>query len=159
MAYMNNQEKAEENRSSAYTLLFVGGLGFILVVLFFFDLLPIHRLAGNKYMISGVMGSLFLLFFIMGVVSMCNAKIFARSADKENGLTLQIKKWCLQNITKEQIDMDLSFTEDTSEELKYFSRFDKVKAAIKSQFMNLDEAYLDRLIDEIYSEIFEEKQG
>lgn len=53
--YVNNQEKAEENRTSAYTLLLVGGIGFILVVLFFFDFLPIHRLAGNKYMISGVM--------------------------------------------------------------------------------------------------------
>ena len=154
--YVNNQEKAEENRTSAYTLLLVGGIGFILVVLFFFDFLPIHRLAGNKYMISGVMGTLFLLFFVMGVVSMRNAKIFAKSADKENNLTLQIKKWCLQNITKDEIDKNLIFSADTSEELKYFSRFEKVKTIIKSQFMNLDEAYLDRLIDEIYSEIFEE---
>lgn len=154
--YVNNQEKAEENRTSAYTFLLVGGIGFILVVLFFLDFLPIRRLAGNKYMISGVMGTLFLLFFVMGVVSMRNAKIFAKSADKENNLTLQIKKWCLQNITKDEIDKNLTFSEDTSEELKYFSRFERVKAVIKSQFMNLDEAYLDRLIDEIYSEIFEE---
>ena len=28
---------------------------------------------------------------------------------------------------------------------------------IQNQFVNLDEAYLDRLIDEIYPEIFEEE--
>ena len=156
--YVNNQEKAEENRASAYTLLLVGGIGFIFIVLAFFDLLPIHRLVGNKYIICGVMGTLFLLFFVMGVVSMRNAKVFAKSADKENGLTLQIKQWCLQNIKKCEIDENLAFTEDTSEELKYFPRFEMMKAIIKSQFMNLDEAYLDRLIDEIYSEIFEETQ-
>lgn len=154
--YVNNQEKAEENRTAAYALLFVGGIGFILVALFFFDLLPIPSFEGNKYIISGVMGTLFLLFFVMGVVSMRNANVFAKSADKENNLTLQIKKWCLDNIRKDETDRDLDFAADTSEELKYFARFERVKAIIKSQFMNLDEAYLDRLIDEIYSEIFED---
>lgn len=156
MAYVNNQEKAQENRTSAYALLLVGGIGFLLVALFFFDLLPIGSFGVNKYMISGVLGTLFLLFFVMGVVSMRNAKIFEKSADKENSLTLKIREWCLQNIRKEEIDKELSFSADTSEELKYFSRFERIKTVIRSQFMNLDEAYLDRLIDEIYGEIFEE---
>ena len=41
------------------------------------------------------------------------------------------------------------------EELKYFQRIDCMKQMIVRQFMNLDEAYLDRLIEEVYPEIFE----
>lgn len=156
--YVNNEERAQENRSSAYTLLVVGGAGFVLIVLFFFDLLPIHRLVMNKYMVSGVMGTLFLLFIVMGCVSLRNSKILAKKAGKENNLTLEIRKWCTGNLSAENIDSNLEFSEDTTEELKYFARFDMIKSTIQSQFMNLDEAYLDRLIDEIYPEIFEDGQ-
>lgn len=158
-AYVNNEEKAEENRTSAYTLLLVGSAGLILVLLFFFDVLPIHRSAVNKYMISGVMGVLFLLFIVMGFVSMKNSRILAKKACKENNLTIEIKKWCMDNLKKENVDAMLSFEKETPEELMYFQRFEKMKAMIQNQFMNLDEGYLDRLIDEIYPEIFEEAEA
>ena len=48
-SYVNNSEKAENNRASAYTLLIVGSIGFILVVLYFLDVIPVRGL--NKYMI------------------------------------------------------------------------------------------------------------
>ncbi|MGN0377770.1 MAG: hypothetical protein ACI4ED_09050 [Suilimivivens sp.] len=156
--YVNNEEKAQENQSSAYTLLIVGGAGLVLIVLFFFDLLPIHSLVLNKYMVSGVLGTLFILFIIMGFVSLRNYKILIRKAGKENNLTSEIKKWCAESLSADYIDSNLAFSEDTTEELKYFARFDKIKSIIQSQFMNLDEAYLDRLIDEIYPEIFEDGQ-
>lgn len=156
--YVNNEERAQENKSSAYTLLVVGGAGLILVVLFFLDILPIRGFAVNKYMISGVMGTLFILFIIMGIVSLRNSRILAKKAGKENNLTLEIKKWCSENMSAGSIDGQLEFAEDTADELKYFARFEKLKIMIRSQFLNLDEAYLDRLIDEIYPDIFEKGQ-
>lgn len=156
--YVNHAERAEENRTSAYVLLTVGGIGFVFIILYFFDLLPIHRLLGNKYMVSGVMGALFLLFFIMGIVSLRNSKVLAKKAKRENNLTEQIKKWCMENLIKESMDEKLSFEGDMPEELKYFPRFELMKAMVKRQFMNLDEAYLDRLMDELYPEIFEDEQ-
>lgn len=157
--YVNNEEKAEENRTSAYTLLLVGSVGLILILLFFFDVLPIHRTVVNKYMVSGVMGVLFILFIVMGFVSMKNSRILAKKACKENNLTVEIKKWCRENLKKEKVDAMLSLEDEPSEELKYFQRFEKMKAMIQNQFMNLDEGYLDRLIDEIYPEIFEEAEA
>lgn len=157
--YVNHAERAEDNRTSAYVLLMVGGIGFILIVLYFFDLLPIHRLVGNKYMISGVMGALFLLFFIMGIVSLRNYRVLKKKAKKEDNLTEQIQKWCMENLQKDSMDERLSFEEDTSEELKYFPRFELMKTMVKKQFMNLDEAYLERLMDELYPVIFEDEQA
>lgn len=155
--YVNNEEMASENRSSAYTLLLVGGIGLIAVVLFFFDIIAIHVSTLNKYMISGVMGALFVLFLVMGAVSFKNSKLLAKKAGKEKNLTQEIQKWCRENLSGEAIDKELAL-EGFPEEVKYFQRFEKVKAMIKNQFMNLDEAYLDRLIDESYHEIFGETE-
>ena len=135
-SYVNNSEKAENNRSSAYTLLIVGSIGFILVVLYFLDVIPVRGL--NKYMISGVMGALFLLFIIMGCVSLRSARIFEKKAGSENNLTSEIKKWCMTNLSA-----------------KDFARTERVKELISGKFMNLDQDYLERLADEIYASIFE----
>ena len=106
-------------------------------------------------MISGVMGVMFVLFIIMGIVSMKNSRVLEKKAGKENNLTQEIKKWCLDNLSESFIDGSYEPGEQTEEE-KYFKRFDIIKGLIQKQFMNLDEAYLDRLIDEVYPEIFGE---
>ncbi|MDO4463204.1 MAG: hypothetical protein Q4C57_01485 [Bacillota bacterium] len=153
--YVNNEEKAEENRASAIALLAVGGIGLVATVLFYFDYFDINSSLIGKYVISGVMGVVFILFIIMGIVSLRNSRILRKEAHKENNLTAEIKKWCIENLYEDEIDRLLD-VEQQSVELKYFQRFDYVKSTIQNQFMNLDEDYLDRLIEEIYSEIFKE---
>lgn len=152
--YMNNAEKAEDSRTSAYALLGVGSLGFVVVVLFFLDIVELNMSLTGKYMITGVMGVLFVLFIVMGIISLKNSRILTQKAYKENNLTVEIKKWCMIYMDKETIDRELELSEQP-EELKYFQRTAHMKQMIRKQFMNLDEAYLDRLIEEVYPEIFE----
>lgn len=152
--YMNNAEKAEDSRTSAYALLGVGSLGFVIVVLFFLDIVELNMSLTGKYMITGVMGVLFVLFIIMGIVSLKNSRLLTQKAYKENNLTVEIKKWCVTYMDRESIDRELELS-GQQEELKYFQRTAYMKQRINNQFMNLDEAYLDRLIEEVYPEIFE----
>lgn len=152
--YMNNAEKAEDSRTSAYALLGVGSLGFVIVVLFFLDVVELNMSLTGKYMITGVMGVLFVLFIVMGIVSLKNSRILTKKAYKENNLTVEIKKWCVTYMDKETMDRELELS-GQQEELKYFQRIAYMKQMINKQFMNLDEAYLDRLIEEVYPEIFE----
>lgn len=152
--YRNNEEKAEDSRTSAYALLGVGCLGFIAVILFFCDVIDMPMSVTDKYMFSGVMGVFFLLFIIMGAVSLRNSRILTGKAHKEKNLTIEIKKWCVGSMEKGRIDQELELA-GQQEELKYFQRIDYMKKMISRQFMNLDEAYLDRLIEEVYPEIFE----
>ena len=105
------------------------------------------------------MGSLFLLFFIMGIISLKNSKVLEKKAKKENNLTQEIQKWCMENMTKDSVDGMLLLDEDTTEEIKYFQRFEMMKELVNRQFMNLDESYLDRLMDELYPVIFEDGQA
>lgn len=160
-AYQNSASKAEDNRSSAYTLLFVGILGFILVLLVFVGVIPLYQNASTtKYLICGVMGAMFILFIVFGVVSMRNSKVLLIKAKSEDSLLSELTKWCEENLSAEQIDTGLfddEIQEELVEEQKYFKRTDKMKATISDKFMNLDEALLEHFVDEYYQGLFENK--
>ena len=153
--YVNNEEKAKENKASAYALLLVGSIGLAGIVLFFFDIIPTNMNRYSKYMISGVMGAFFILFLIMGFVSLRNFKVFSKNATSENNLTAEIKKWCIDNFHKDEIDSIIGFSDEISEEVRFFERDKYLKEKVNLQFMNLDHAYVNRLIEEIYPDIFE----
>ncbi|MCR4787847.1 MAG: hypothetical protein K5888_04605 [Lachnospiraceae bacterium] len=152
--YVNNQERADENKSSAWTLLLVGVAGLATDICYFLGIIPNHMSDSGKYMVCGVMGVMFLLFLIMGFVSLRNSRLFMKKAYSENNLTETIKNWLTENVKKDEIDEKLGFT-DEAEELRYFGRISEMKDMINDQYMNLEGSYIDRIIEEIYPEIFE----
>ena len=153
--YRNSALQAEDNRTSAYTLFFVGILGFVLDILVFMNIVPLFRGAGTtRYFVCGVMGAMFILFIIFGIVSMRNSKILLVQARSEDTLMSELRKWCLENLKAEQIDSGLSFG-DMPEEQKYFRRTDKMKELINNKFLNLDQGLLEHFVDEYYQELFE----
>lgn len=160
-AYQNSAAKAEDNRSSAYTLLFVGIVGFIIVLLIFVGVIPLYRSASTtKYLVCGVMGALFVLFIVFGIVSMRNSRILFIKAKSEDSLLSEMTKWCQEHMSAQQVDDGLSDEEswaETAEEQKYFRRTDKMKRIISDKFMNLDEAFLEHFVDEYYQELFEKQ--
>ena len=149
--YVESSKKAQDFKSGGLSLLLVGGLGLIFVLLVLFNIIPLHMNLFSKYLIIGVMGTLFILFIVMGLLSMKSYKKFEIKASEEDNLTQKLTIWCQENLTKENIDTDI---EDTSEELLYFQRSEKMKELISNKFMNLDAAFLDSFIDDIYPEIF-----
>ena len=153
--YMDSAERAEDNRSSAWTLLVIGGLGMVVMILGMFGMLPFS--VSNPYMFYGIMSALFVLFIVMGFVSMKNAKIFAKKAESENTLKDTVLKWCNENLTAQKIDSHIQDIENTAEEEVCLKRYAVMKYLINHQFMNLDQGFVDRLIDnELYDQIFEE---
>ena len=153
-AYVNNAEKAEDHRTSAFTLLFVGLAGLVLVVLFFFGVIRISMSQFSRFMITGIMGVMFLLFFIMGIVSLKSFHKYRERANEENSRTDEIRKWCRENLFPEQIDRVLA-SEDMPEELKYFERASYIRKEINGKFVNLNDAYVESIVEEIYSELYE----
>lgn len=154
--YENSAERAADNKSSAYMLLIVGGLGLLVVALGIAGVLPFRLTGTMKYMTYGIMSALFVLFIIMGVISMKSYRFFAKKAESENSLRSTIEKWCLENIKAEDIDGEISVAE-SSEEEKYFKRTSRMKEKISKQFLNLDEAFLENFVDEIYDQFFDEE--
>ena len=152
-AYLNSAQKAEDNRSSAWTLLLVGGIGMLVLILGMLNVLPFN--IGNPYMFYGVMSAVFILFIVMGFVSMKNAKFFAKNAESENTLKNTLLDWCKENLTAEVIDGKIQYAAQMEEEVLYLQRYQIMKYMINHQFMNLDQELVERLIDdEVYDMVF-----
>lgn len=155
--YQDNRQKAEDNKSSGVMLLGLGILGILLLVLCIIGVIPLRLSATSSYMIYGMMSALFILFIVMGVVSLRSFKIFAKKAEAETSLKSTMEKWCLENLTAELLDEELfgESEKDWSEEDKYFRRIDLLKEKIRKKFLNLDQQFLERFADDIYEKIFE----
>lgn len=154
--YQNSAQKAEENRSSGYLLTTIGGLGLIAIVLVFFDVIRLPAAMANKFMVCIVMGALFALFFVMGILSIKSSKTLTKKAEEENSLTNEIKKWCGENMNARKVDEGLFAEGEYGEEMKYFKRAEKMKEMISHQFMNLEEGFLDSFVDDYYPVVFEQ---
>lgn len=159
--YQSSEAKAEDNRSSAYTLLAVGGVGFIAVLLIFFNVIPIYRNAGiTKYLVCGVMGAMFVLFIVFGAVSMRDSKLLLVKAKSESTLRSEIARWCQENLESAAIDAAIleegEILAELTEEEKYYRRTERMRAAIDDKFMNLDEAFVDDFVDGYYQEMYED---
>ncbi|MCM1112205.1 MAG: hypothetical protein NC399_03005 [Muribaculum sp.] len=180
-SYLDNGARAKENRSSAWALLIVGGVGFVGVLLGMTGVLPLRL--SNPYLFYGVMMAVFLLFVVMGALSMKNARIFAEKAEVENTLLETVEKWCLEAFRAEKLPPELSgeithdhivesceadnaetggadsaeTAEEDGQEMLYFRRVEYLREQINRQFLNLDQGLLERFIDErLYERIFGE---
>ena len=150
--YQSNSQRADENRSSAWVLLIVGTLGLVAVVLGIMGVLPLKM--ANPYLFYGVMGAIFVLFLVAGIISMKNAKIFFKKAESENSLKSTMLDWCRLNLNGQEIDQELG-SDDDSEEERYFNRMAYLRERLNRQFMNLDQDFLEQFIDDqVYDMVF-----
>lgn len=150
--YQDSSERASDNRSSGWMLLIFGIIGLVVVILGVLGFLPFSF--GNKYLFYGVMGAVFILFVVAGVVSMKNAKFFEKKAESENSLKSTLLEWCRDNLDASEIDSKVGGS-NGSDEIQYFKRMSYIKAKLNHQFVNLDQGFLDRLIDDsIYDMVF-----
>lgn len=151
--YKGRAEKAEEFKSSGLVLLFVSILGFLFMILLNMEILPFHL--RNLQMVNVIMLLLFLFFFVFGIISLLGAKEYEHEAVEEKNLTKEIKSWVKGNLTAEETDKESGADTDEPEEILYFKRYEWLKNTISEKFVNLDEDYLDHLIESVYQTLYE----
>lgn len=153
--YQASSQKAEDFKSSAYTLVLVGGVGLAVLVLYYLGVIPLPLSGMNRYLVCGVMGALFVLFIVMGVVSFKSSRKYASKAKTEDNLTREILNWCREQLTRDRVDAGLfEDGQDWTEEMKYFRRCDKMRALVNEKYMNLEEGYVEQLVDDYYQEVY-----
>ncbi len=152
--YQDSAVRAEENRSSAWTLLFVGGVGLVVMILGIIGILPFQLTGTNKYMVYGIMSALFVLFIVMGIISMKNSLVFTKKAQSENSLRMTMLNWCKESLNAEVIDRTISLTGEETDEVLYFRRAEKMKEELNHKFVNLDQEFLEHFIDDEYDTLF-----
>lgn len=155
--YQDSLERANENRSSAWILLIMGSIGIVVVCLGMAGVLPLRF--SNPYLFYGVMSAVFILFIVAGIVSMKNAKIFDKKAESENSLRDAMLAWSRENLHARKLDEEIGATEEESQEALYFKRFECIKAKLNYQFVNLDQGFLEKFIDDsVYEMIYDKAE-
>lgn len=152
--YIHHSERHQELLSSAYSLLIVGGIGLAVVLMSVLNIIHLPLNDFNKNMMEIVLGILCIVFVIIGLCCMKNARSIAKLAMEENKLTSEITQWFKKSFDTFVIDTDID--ENLEEEVKYFKRCEAMKQIIRQSYGALDEGYLDRLIEELYQYLYED---
>lgn len=152
-AYISKRTKQEDIKSTAYTFTLISILGILFLVLFALDVLPLHTAFYMKIMICVVMGTMFAIFLFIGIRSFGELKVIATDADEEERLLGEITEWFLKAYNKDVIDASCD-TQNQSEEQLYFLRYDVMNHLIVQKYPDLEESFLDHVIESIYNDIF-----
>lgn len=155
-SYRPAEDKARDFMSSALTLLLVGGVGLITIILIITGVIKMSFANNIRFLSYGVMSALFILFIIIGIKSFFKSKNYKKEAEIEKVLINDIHKWFFENNTKEDVDKCLDAeSENLIENEKYYKRVESIKHKIQSKFTDLDEAFLDKITDDFFHELFE----
>lgn len=151
-AYISKAAKKEDVKSTAYTFTLIGAGGLILLILFALGVIPVQLPASTKIMMYIVMGAMFLIFLVIGIRSFGQIKNLEHAAVREEKLRAEITKWFLDTYQSADIDRGLDCSQE--EEMLYFSRYDVMKRLILEKYPDLEESFLDNIIETFYAEIF-----
>lgn len=150
--YVKKSDKYKDIHSSSLSLINVSVCGAIFLVLNAFSLLPIHfafeGLSGGLFYV--IMGTLFAVFFIGGLVSLRSANQIKSEIQSEEDLTKQIIEYITDKFSTESINV----TSENEAEI-YYERVEIIKSAINDKYGELNEAYLESLIEQIYEKLFD----
>ena len=152
--YVSKESKKEETKSTAYSFLLVSVFGFIALILFATGVLRVHVADYMKIMLCIVMGVMLLIFFVIGIVSLRQLKTLGTQAEKENDLSSEIISWFTSTYSAK--DIDESMDEEVFDQDLYFKRYEIMTRFLSKQYPDLEETFLDHLVEELYGNLFEE---
>lgn len=152
--YEDTSKRATEYKTGAYTLLFVGLLGIIVLVLMNVGVFPIALAGISRVLITGVMGALFVIFIVLGIGSMKTCKNLEKQTEDENETKKDIENWAKDYLTADDIDSRLVL-KDLSDEEKYFVRTELMKQKMTEYKPDLKEEFVDYLVEKFYSKLYE----
>ena len=107
-----------------------------------------------KIMMSVVFGVMCVIFFVIGITSLRQVKTLEAQAITEGSLEKEIHDWFMDSFAK-QLRENFADEDDLSKEDLYFKRYEKMSAYIGEKYPDLNELFLDHMVEQLYAEIFE----
>lgn len=152
--YEDTAKMAEEYKSGADSLLIVGVIGIIALVLLHLGVFPISLPAFTKWMITGVMGLLFVAFVFMGIASRKSYANLKEQASSDHNTKEDVINYLKENVNPAEFDADL-VADEPGMEILYFRRMEKLKAMVFAYEQDIDASFAEYILEEIYPDIFE----
>lgn len=151
-SYRTSADKYSDMKSSGISLIVVGILGVAFILMKIFNVINFDFYGLYNIIFTALFSFIFIAILFFGFFSLSKAKKIAGNINNEEDVTDSILIWFNANFSSESIDSDIKFS--VSDEPAYFKRTEYMKAAIKEKYSDLDEGYLDSIIEELYSEYF-----
>lgn len=148
-AFVKKEDQFKDLKSTASTFIFVSLLGICILILNAIGIISLFDGIFSYVVMSG----LFLAFLYIGITTHAKSKRVEKEISSENNLTESIEKWLHQNITKANFD-DIDAVEPNPE-IGFFKKLDYMKELIIDEFGELDDGYLDHLVEEYYNNNFD----
>lgn len=151
--YVKKEEQYKDLSSSASSFIIVSIAGLVLLLLNAFGVISIFS-GALSYI---VMGAVLIAFLVIGITTYQRSKQVEKEISDENSITDAIQEYLDANLTKEKME---SFADaSAAEEVKFLQQMEKMKAMVVAKFGEMDDKYLDRLMEEYYNDHFEEQES
>ncbi len=150
--YESQAEKANEFSSTGYTFTIVGCLMFIFTLL---NLVGIIDLFKGNYMTLGILFALSIAGIGVGIGAFKRSKKAKSMVADEEKRTDEINEW-IEKHAYIMTQQGLDGSDGTPEEILYLKRTDAMKKALETCFGQLNEDYVDSLLDDFYNKHFGE---
>lgn len=151
--YIKKEAAYEDVKSTAYTFIIVSILGIAALICMWTGVLPLSMALYMKILMSIVMGALFLIFLVVGIVYMRKLGTLKEEVTAEEHTSAEISDWFLTTYSAASIDNRIPELPDEPEAL-YFARYEVMSHALMERFPDLSESYADHLLEEFYGKLF-----
>lgn len=149
--YVNAKDRYENMMSSASSLIIVGLIGFVFVTLVYLKLINL-QMNIFFYILSLLM---FSVFIGIGIFSLLKANGIKKTISTEENLSEEIKNYLLTEYKPEDSEnSSFEYSEELTEEEKYFSRTEHMKKNILKHFEHADELLIDGMIEDVYNDLY-----
>ena len=151
--YESSADKYSDNLSSAITFLICGIVGLAILVLNDLNIIKLFSTSGASFILTNaVLGCLFIIFLIIGIKSLKYSKDIKSQLAHENEEISKITDWLENNVTKDMIEE--SYDNGIPEEMKYFSRSEYLKKAVRKEFSETEDGILETVTDNYIEQLF-----
>lgn len=146
--HVSARDRQSDTRSSAWTFLVVGGIGFAIITL---ALAGVIQLPFNTFSLV-ILEGMFLFFLIFAFVSFRSARELLDEVSREDSLETRIREWAKDHLIPEELSAGI--TEDTPKEMRYFLISEAIHERLMPAFPEVDDAYAEQLTEDFYNELF-----
>lgn len=154
MYYEKKADKQRDLKDSGVSLMIIGVLGDAYLIGKALGVIPFGPATTGvtSLLFNLVMGTLFTVFLVGGFLSLRSAK----ALQKEIPLEEQTTKELLDTFSVlDQNELDTHYATNVDEGTLYFNRTDYLRALITKDYPDLEETFLEEMIEQLYTNIFE----
>lgn len=151
-SYKTSADKYSDLKSSGISLIVVGILGVVFILLKKINIIDFDFYSLYDTIFTVLFTIIFFAILFFGFFSLSKAKKIAGNIQSEEEVTDSILIWFNANHSAESIDGAIEISD--SEEPAYFRRTEYMKNVINEKYGDLNEGFLDSIVEELYSEFF-----